>query len=59
MSQAARQASIERFGVDRVVPQYEAYYAEVLAGAGPSATTPAPPAPDARPEAPADRKVTR
>jgi L-malate glycosyltransferase len=32
MSEAARASAIERFGVDRVVPQYEAYYNQVLVG---------------------------
>jgi L-malate glycosyltransferase len=40
-SQAARASAIERFGVDRVVPQYEAYYNQVLAAA-PEEASPAP-----------------
>jgi glycosyltransferase involved in cell wall biosynthesis len=32
LSAAARAAAVERFGVDRVVPQYESYYNQVLAG---------------------------
>jgi N-acetyl-alpha-D-glucosaminyl L-malate synthase BshA len=32
MSTAARAIAIERFGVDRVVPQYEAYYEQILVG---------------------------
>ena len=32
MSDAARRVAVERFGVDRVVPQYESYYNQVLAG---------------------------
>ncbi|MCL7956767.1 MAG: N-acetyl-alpha-D-glucosaminyl L-malate synthase BshA [marine benthic group bacterium] len=30
MSEAARQRAVERFHVDRVIPMYEAFYAEVL-----------------------------
>ena len=31
MSEAGRQAAVERFGIDRIVPQYEALYERVLA----------------------------
>ena len=32
MSEASREVAVQRFGVDRVVPQYERYYERVLAG---------------------------
>jgi hypothetical protein len=34
MSSAARQTAVERFSNDRVVPLYEALYAEVVDGGG-------------------------
>ena len=33
-SRAARQSAVERFSADRIVPQYERYYEEVLSGGG-------------------------
>ena len=32
-SAAARQSAVERYGVDRVIPQYERYYQQIVAGA--------------------------
>jgi N-acetyl-alpha-D-glucosaminyl L-malate synthase BshA len=37
MSQDARRLATERFGVDRVVPQYESYYQKVLMPSAPAA----------------------
>jgi N-acetyl-alpha-D-glucosaminyl L-malate synthase BshA len=34
MSDAGRERAVERFRADRVVPMYEAFYAEVMAGGG-------------------------
>ncbi len=34
MSEGARSVAVERFSADRVIPQYEAYYGQVLAGHG-------------------------
>ena len=31
VSRAARESAIERYSSDRIVPQYESYYEEVLA----------------------------
>ncbi|HEX8692045.1 MAG TPA: N-acetyl-alpha-D-glucosaminyl L-malate synthase BshA [Longimicrobium sp.] len=33
MSEAARVSAVERYGVERVIPQYERYYERILAGA--------------------------
>lgn len=35
MSRAARQSAVERFGVEAIIPQYEAYYERILNGSPP------------------------